>query len=89
VVEDGHEVERDINEIAVEVGEKALGEWGKQDGEIFYAKRAPKVRYDLWKKLDLIPVVLTARWWRSCTAPHGRGPGLQEPGEAVLPRGPG
>ncbi|MBF0549339.1 MAG: anaerobic carbon-monoxide dehydrogenase catalytic subunit [Deltaproteobacteria bacterium] len=49
------EKQRSIDEIAVEVGQKALAEWGKQNGEIVYAKRAPKPRYDLWKKLDVIP----------------------------------
>ncbi|OGP51983.1 MAG: carbon-monoxide dehydrogenase catalytic subunit [Deltaproteobacteria bacterium RBG_13_43_22] len=52
---DGEEKDRDIYDIALEVGEKILGEWGKQEGEIYYAKRAPKPRYDLWKKLDVIP----------------------------------
>ncbi|MDI6755633.1 MAG: anaerobic carbon-monoxide dehydrogenase catalytic subunit, partial [Thermodesulfobacteriota bacterium] len=51
----GEEEPRDIYEIAVEVGEKALGEWGKQEGEIYYARRAPKPRYELWRKLDIIP----------------------------------
>ena len=55
VMVDGEEKDRDIYDIAVEVGEKILGEWGKQEGEIYYAKRAPKARYDLWKKLDVIP----------------------------------
>ncbi len=26
-----------------------------QEGEIYYAKRAPQARYELWKKLDIIP----------------------------------
>ncbi len=52
---DGKMMDRDIHEIAVEVGEKALAEWGRQEGEIYYAKRAPKARYELWKKLDIIP----------------------------------
>jgi anaerobic carbon-monoxide dehydrogenase catalytic subunit len=52
---DGVEKDRDIYDIAVEVGEKILGEWGKQEGEVYYAKRAPKPRYELWKKLDIIP----------------------------------
>ncbi|MDZ4164088.1 MAG: anaerobic carbon-monoxide dehydrogenase catalytic subunit [Smithellaceae bacterium] len=55
VTVDGVETPRDKYAIAVEVGEKALGEWGKQEGEIYYAKRAPKARYDLWKKLDIVP----------------------------------
>ncbi|MEE9568984.1 MAG: anaerobic carbon-monoxide dehydrogenase catalytic subunit, partial [Candidatus Binatia bacterium] len=49
------EQERDIYEIAEDVGEKALSEWGRQNGEIRYAKRAPAARYELWKKLDVIP----------------------------------
>jgi carbon-monoxide dehydrogenase catalytic subunit len=55
VTVDGEEKDRDIYDIAAEVGEKALGEWGKQEGEVYYAKRAPQARYDLWKKLDIIP----------------------------------
>jgi len=46
---------RDIYDIAEEVGVKALGQWGQQDGEIYYAKRAPKPRYELWRKLDVVP----------------------------------
>ncbi len=55
VLVDGQEVQRDIFEIAEEVGEKALGQWGQQTGEVYYAKRAPAPRYELWKKLDVIP----------------------------------
>jgi len=55
IVVDGEEKERDVYDIAAEVGELALGQWGQQDGEIFYAKRAPEARYELWKKLDVIP----------------------------------
>ncbi len=55
VIVDGEEQERDIYEIAVEVGEKALAEWGKQEGEIYFAKRAPETRYQLWKDLDVVP----------------------------------
>ena len=49
------EEERDVYDIAVEVGEKALGQWGQQNGEIYYAKRAPEARYQLWKDLDVVP----------------------------------
>ena len=52
---DGEMKDRDIYEIAEEVGVKALAEWGRQEGEIYYAKRAPEARYDLWKKLDVVP----------------------------------
>ncbi len=52
---DGEIKDRDIDEIAVEVGEKALNEWGKPDGELLYLKRAPKPRYELWKKLGVLP----------------------------------
>ncbi len=52
---EGVEQQRDIHEIAVEVGETAMAQWGQQEGEILYAKRAPQARYDLWKKLGVIP----------------------------------
>lgn len=53
--EDGKTLERNIDEIAVEVGEKALAQWGQQTGEVCTLKRAPKPRYELWKKLGVIP----------------------------------
>ncbi len=52
---DGELLDRDIDEIAVEVGEKALAQWGQQTGEICTVKRAPAPRYELWKKLGVIP----------------------------------
>ena len=52
---DGEEVDRDIDEIAVEVAEVALNEWGKPTGELLYLKRAPKARYELWKKQGVLP----------------------------------
>jgi carbon-monoxide dehydrogenase catalytic subunit len=53
--ENGAILDRDIDEIAVEVGEKALGQWGQQTGEVCTVKRAPAKRYDLWKKLGVVP----------------------------------
>jgi carbon-monoxide dehydrogenase catalytic subunit len=52
---DGEEVDRDLDEIAVEVAEKALAEWGKSEGELLYLKRAPQPLYDRWKKLGVLP----------------------------------
>ena len=52
---DGKTLDRDIDEIAVEVGEKALKEWGKSEGELLYLKRAPKARYEIWKKQGVRP----------------------------------
>ncbi len=49
------EMERDIYDIAKDVAVKALGQWGQQEGEIYYAKRAPEARYELWKELDVVP----------------------------------
>jgi len=42
-------------EIAIEVGEKALGEYGRQEGELLCIKRAPLKRQELWKKLGVTP----------------------------------
>ena len=52
---DGEAQDRDIDEIALEVAEKALNEWGKAEGEVEYLKRAPAPRYETWKKNGVLP----------------------------------
>jgi carbon-monoxide dehydrogenase catalytic subunit len=52
---DGEELDRDLDEIAVETGEVALNEWGKAEGEVLSLKKAPKARYELWKKMGVLP----------------------------------
>ncbi len=52
---DGVELDRDLDEIAIEVAEKAMNEWGKAEGELLYAKRAPQPLYERWKKLGVVP----------------------------------
>jgi carbon-monoxide dehydrogenase catalytic subunit len=52
---DGEILDRDIDEIAVEVAERALAQWGQQTGEVCTVKRAPAPRYELWKKLGVVP----------------------------------
>ncbi|HUU63804.1 MAG TPA: anaerobic carbon-monoxide dehydrogenase catalytic subunit [Dehalococcoidia bacterium] len=42
-------------ELALEVGRKALAEFGRQEGEILYVKRAPQKRQEIWKKLGITP----------------------------------
>ena len=52
---DGETKDRNIDEIALEVAEKALAEWGKPDGELLYLKRAPAPLYEKWKKYGVLP----------------------------------
>lgn len=52
---DGEILDRNIDEIAVEVGDKALNEWGKVNGELLYLKRAPAALYEKWKKNGVRP----------------------------------
>ena len=52
---DGEVKDRDIDEIAIETGEVALAEWGKAEGELIYAKRAPAPLYEKWKKQGVVP----------------------------------
>ncbi len=52
---DGETKDRDIDEIALEVAEIAIDEWGKSSGELLYAKRAPAPLYEKWKKNGVIP----------------------------------
>jgi carbon-monoxide dehydrogenase catalytic subunit len=42
-------------QIAKELSKKLLEEFGKQEGEITFSKRAPKKRQQLWKKLGITP----------------------------------
>jgi len=52
---DGETKDRDIDEIALEVAEKAIAEWGKPEGELLYLTRAPELLYERWKKLGVLP----------------------------------
>ncbi|HSO20660.1 MAG TPA: anaerobic carbon-monoxide dehydrogenase catalytic subunit, partial [Desulfosarcina sp.] len=52
---DGAVQDRDVDEIALEVAEKALNEWGKAEGELEYLKRAPAPLYEKWKKNGVLP----------------------------------
>jgi len=46
---------RSTKDIAIEVGEKALAEFGKQEGGLYCIKRAPEKRQELWKKQGVTP----------------------------------
>jgi carbon-monoxide dehydrogenase catalytic subunit len=53
--DEGNELDRNIDEIAVEVAEAAMNEWGKPEGELRYLKRAPEPLYETWKKQGVLP----------------------------------
>jgi len=46
---------RSVNDIAKDVGQVALGEFGKSEGTQSMAKRAPKPRQEIWQKLGITP----------------------------------
>jgi len=46
---------RSTEEMARDVAEKALGDFGQQEGEIGFTKRAPEARLALWRKLGIVP----------------------------------
>jgi len=47
--------DRDIYDIALDVGETALAEFGKQEGELLFLKKAPLKRQELWRKAGVAP----------------------------------
>src|SRR5512136_1416560 len=47
--------DRPIQEIAIDVGHKALAEFGRQEGESIFIKRAPLKRQEIWRKLGVVP----------------------------------
>jgi carbon-monoxide dehydrogenase catalytic subunit len=46
---------RTNEEIAVDIGEKALAEFGKQEGEVAFTKRAPLKRQEIWRQQGVMP----------------------------------
>jgi anaerobic carbon-monoxide dehydrogenase catalytic subunit len=52
---DGETKDRSVDEIALEVAELALAEWGKPEGTLTYLKRAPKPLQEKWKKHGVMP----------------------------------
>ena len=46
---------KDDRELAREVAEVALGEFGKQEGELLFAYRAPEPRVERWRRLGIMP----------------------------------
>ncbi|MEW6220837.1 MAG: anaerobic carbon-monoxide dehydrogenase catalytic subunit [Thermodesulfobacteriota bacterium] len=46
---------KDLKALAVEVGEKALAEFGKQTGTQVMTNRAPRKRQELWQKMGVTP----------------------------------
>ncbi|HPP12348.1 MAG TPA: anaerobic carbon-monoxide dehydrogenase catalytic subunit, partial [bacterium] len=44
-----------VEELALKVGQWAQNQFGQQEGELFFLRRAPLKRYDLWKKLGIVP----------------------------------
>jgi len=47
--------DREINDIALEVGERSLAMFGQQEGELAYALRAPEPRKELWRQAGVFP----------------------------------
>ncbi len=47
--------DRSNSEIAIDIGEKALAEFGRQEGEILFLKRAPLKRQELWRQQGVAP----------------------------------
>ena len=47
--------DRSNNEIAIDIGEKALAEFGRQEGEVLFLRRAPLKRQELWRKQGVAP----------------------------------
>lgn len=46
---------RSIEEVAKDVGRVAMAEFGKQEGELRFIKRAPLKRQEIWKKSGVVP----------------------------------
>jgi carbon-monoxide dehydrogenase catalytic subunit len=54
-LEFGIDINKPQEQIAKELSQKLLEEFGKQEGELVFTKRAPKKRKAIWKKLGITP----------------------------------
>ena len=46
---------RSVEEIAADVADIAISQFGQQSGEVVYAKRAPVKRQKIWRELGVVP----------------------------------
>jgi len=51
----GIDINKTKEQISKELSKKLLEEFGKQEGELVFTKRAPKKRQAIWKKLGMTP----------------------------------
>ncbi len=51
----GVNIDQPNEQVAKELSKKLLEEFGKQEGELVFCKRAPKKRQEIWKKLGITP----------------------------------
>ena len=49
------EEKKSKEELAIDVAKAALGEFGRQEGELLYVQRAPAKRQEVWRKLGITP----------------------------------
>ena len=47
--------DRSNSEIAIDIGEKALAEFGNQEGELITLRKAPLKRQELWRQMGVAP----------------------------------
>ena len=47
--------DRELMEVVKGVADKALAEFGRQEGELLYLRRAPKKRQEIWRNLGIAP----------------------------------
>ncbi|MCJ7749055.1 MAG: anaerobic carbon-monoxide dehydrogenase catalytic subunit, partial [Desulfobacterales bacterium] len=47
--------DRPVQDIAIDVGHKAVAEFGRQEGETIFVKRAPLKRQEIWRNLGVTP----------------------------------
>lgn len=51
----GIEESEDVNDLAIKVGESLLAEFGRQEGELSFVRRAPAKRQEKWREWGVTP----------------------------------
>lgn len=55
VEKDGEMVDRDPQEVAIELANKCISEWGKPEGMLHNLRRAPAALFEKWQKAGVLP----------------------------------
>jgi carbon-monoxide dehydrogenase catalytic subunit len=75
---------REVNDVAREIAEKLIGDFGQQHGEVNFATRAPQKTLERWRKWNIVPRGVDRE---VCEAMHRTNIGVDHDPDHLLTQG--